>query len=272
VYGTLTALVLGALAAPGVAGEDASARVGSQDRVLTCESRTGSEQFCPAQIAGAARVVRELSSVPCIEGETWRWNPQGFYVRRGCRAQFAYRPVSTGGGGWGGGGRPTTVNCSAPQNGQVFCPAPNDGRVTLVSSSGSQQCVEGYTWRADSSGIHVRNGCNGRFNYYRLDSGGGGWRPPPGGWEPAQPIELTCESRSHRWASCPVYIQGSVQLVRQISNSPCIRNQTWGQLRNDAIWVSNGCRARFQVSGTRSTQPMRTGEGMAPPDAQISPR
>jgi hypothetical protein len=275
ILGLLLAGALVFTALPATAGQESSFRAGPQDQLVTCESRDGREHFCPAAIGNSARVVRELGTVPCIEDETWRWNPQGIYVRRGCRAQFAFRPGggNSGGGGWGNaGGRPVAISCGSAQQNSSFCPAPNDGRVSLVANNGRAQCIDGYTWRADQSGIFVRNGCIGRFSYYPLNSNGGGWGPPPGGWNPAQPFELVCESRSHRWASCPANIHGSVQIVRQISNAPCIRNQTWGQIRNEAIWVSNGCRARFQISGTRSAQPMTSGDGMAPPGVKISPR
>jgi hypothetical protein len=273
ILGLLLASALVPATRVATAGEDGSFRAGPQDQVITCESRDGRERFCPAPIGNSARVVRELGTAPCIEDETWRWNPQGVYVRRGCRAQFAFRPSGgSSGGGWGGSGRPVAINCGSAQNGSNFCPAPNDGRVSLVSSSGRVQCTDGYTWRADQSGIFVRNGCNGRFSYYPMNSDGGGWGPPPGGWNPSQPFELVCESHSHRWAACPANIHGSVQLTRQLSNAPCVRNQTWGHIRNEAIWVSNGCRARFQISGTRSAQPMTSGDGMVPPGVQLSPR
>lgn len=53
-----------------------------------------------------------------------------------------------------------------------------------------------------------------------------------------------CESRDGRRTFCGSPTGGRVVLVRQISSSPCIRNQTWG---NDGrgVWVSGGCRAVF---------------------------
>jgi hypothetical protein len=38
----------------------------------------------------------------------------------------------------------------------------------------------------------------------------------------------------------------SVQMIEQISSTPCIEGSTWGA-DNDSIWVSGGCRAVFDV-------------------------
>jgi hypothetical protein len=38
-----------------------------------------------------------------------------------------------------------------------------------------------------------------------------------------------------------------VQLVRQISGSPCRQDETWGYDRR-GIWVDRGCRAEFVIT------------------------
>lgn len=243
-------------------------RASALDGRLICESRDGREQYCPAQIGGSVRVLRELSRTPCVEGDTWRWNPRGIYVRGGCRAEFAFRgdgwSGGSGGGNWGG-SRYAELVCAARGSRETFCAAPNDGRVRLVREQGGGQCVEGQSWRADAQGIRVRNGCVGRFGYFRTGGddgwgGGGGWGPAP-----AEPFEVRCESRSHRWSTCPVDIAGPVQLVRQDSHAPCVRGWTWGTISREAIWVSDGCRGRFVVNGRRSERSSAEGAGGAPP-------
>ena len=57
---------------------------------------------------------------------------------------------------------------------------------------------------------------------------------------------LSCESADGRYRECPVDTRAGVQMVRQLSRSPCIEGQTWG-LRRDAVWVDRGCRAEFAV-------------------------
>lgn len=240
---------------------------GPLNRSIVCESVSGRERFCAAPIGGAVRVVRTLSSAPCVQGESWRWDVRGIYVRNGCRAQFAYRVNDPWGGGdwnddgWGGNeGRYREIRCGAGPNQENFCAAPNDGRVRLVRQESRFECSEGRTWRAERGGVRVRNGCVGRFGYHESGDGGG--------WTPAQPMEIRCSSRNHRWAVCPVDIAGPVQLVRQDSHAPCERDWTWGVVGNEGIWVSDGCRARFRVNGRTSTRASSEGRGGAPPGVQ----
>lgn len=234
---------------------------GPLNRSIVCESISGRERFCAAPIGGAVRVVRTLSSAPCVQGDGWRWDVRGIYVRNGCRAQFAYRVNDPWGGGWGeddwNGDRGwREIRCGARPNEENFCPAPNDGRVRLVRQESRYECREGRTWRAERDGIRVRNGCVARFAYREAD---GGWGTP------VQPIEIRCSSRNHRWALCPVDIVGPVQLVKQDSHAQCERDWTWGTYGNEGIWVSDGCRARFRVNGRTSTRMSTEGEGGAPP-------
>lgn len=57
---------------------------------VTCESQGGNNRFCQVDVGGGGRVYleRQLSSSPCIEGESWGWNRGGVWVGQGCRAQF----------------------------------------------------------------------------------------------------------------------------------------------------------------------------------------
>ncbi|MBW8367290.1 MAG: DUF3011 domain-containing protein [Arenimonas sp.] len=58
--------------------------------------------------------------------------------------------------------------------------------------------------------------------------------------------EVRCSSNDGRNRFCGVDTRGGVRLVRQESRSPCIQGRSWGYDRR-GIWVSNGCRGRFQV-------------------------
>jgi hypothetical protein len=58
---------------------------------------------------------------------------------------------------------------------------------------------------------------------------------------------VRCESRDHRTVHCGVDIRGGVRMVNQISDRRCVRGRTWGT-DNRGIWVSDGCRASFQVN------------------------
>lgn len=59
---------------------------------------------------------------------------------------------------------------------------------------------------------------------------------------------LRCESSDGRRRLCPADVGDRVTLIRQLSRSVCVRNQTWGA-NNRGVWVSQGCRAEFRIGG-----------------------
>lgn len=64
--------------------------------------------------------------------------------------------------------------------------------------------------------------------------------------------QITCESQQERNEVCTTLQPGSsVQMVQQISHSPCIEGRTWGADEGH-IWVSGGCRAVFDVRYDRA--------------------
>ena len=67
-----------------------------------------------------------------------------------------------------------------------------------------------------------------------------------GGSSVALADQVTCESQQEATARCPLSGPASVTLAEQISKTPCIEGSNWG-VDGAAIWVSGGCRARFDV-------------------------
>ena len=57
---------------------------------------------------------------------------------------------------------------------------------------------------------------------------------------------VSCASQNNSRQYCPADTRGGVTLVRQVSQSPCIPNQTWG-VDDRGIWVDRGCRAEFRI-------------------------
>ncbi len=55
-----------------------------------------------------------------------------------------------------------------------------------------------------------------------------------------------CESGDSRQRYCSVDTRGGVQLVRQLSSTPCLQGRNWDYDRH-GVWVSYGCRAEFVV-------------------------
>jgi hypothetical protein len=71
---------------------------------------------------------------------------------------------------------------------------------------------------------------------------------------------ITCSSNDMRRNWCDIGRARDAQLVRQISGSACIRDNTWGIDRR-GLWVDKGCRAEFVLGGRPGPPP--------PPPAQI---
>ena len=59
---------------------------------------------------------------------------------------------------------------------------------------------------------------------------------------------VACESRDQRTVYCDFDTRYGVRLYRQLSSSACIEGRTWGQ-NGRGVWVSNGCRAQFVLTG-----------------------
>ena len=68
-------------------GGNDSARV----QLIDCDSNDRRQRRCGVTIRQDARLVRQKSGTPCVEGETWGWNRDGIWVSNGCRAQFQVR-------------------------------------------------------------------------------------------------------------------------------------------------------------------------------------
>jgi hypothetical protein len=273
----LLASVVALVAAMPLAEAQGGGTAGGEMRVR-CDSPGGRDRFCPAENDGRVRLLRSYGGAPCIEGQTWRHDRGGIYVRGGCIGEFGYVSYSGSGGGWGNNNASgqVEIRCESDDGRENFC-AVDNREVRLQRTLSRAPCVEGDSWRRDRRGVYVRNGCRGQFIAFTSGGGsgggwgggnaGGGWGSGGGNWQgPAQTVQIRCQSIGGRWGACPVDIQGEIRLVRKESHADCIRNWTWGNLRNEAIWVSNGCRAVFEVRGGYAAgRAIMEGAGDAPP-------
>jgi hypothetical protein len=138
---------------------------------VRCESNKNRTQQCP--LDGRARLVRQISGSPCIEGETWGQARNGVWVTRGCRAEFIAergRPShggghwNGGGGGWNnGGGRGEIISCDSRDRRDRRCNVTIRRDVRLVRQTSGTACIEGQTWGWDRNGVWVTGGCRGQF-------------------------------------------------------------------------------------------------------------
>lgn len=127
------------------------------------------------------------------------------------------------------------VRCDSNDNRYRECRMDTRGGVQVVRQISKTRCEEGRTWGYGRDGVWVDRGCRAEFA-----SGRGGYA--------GNAQRIRCESNDGRSRTCPINGRGDVRLVRQLSKAQCAEGYSWGQDRN-AIWVSRGCRAEFEVYG-----------------------
>lgn len=200
------------------------------DGVVTCESDNGRRKECTADTSAGVQLVRQLSDAACTFNSGWGYDQKGIWVSKGCRAEFAVR------------GRPKpqvkALVCESP-GARVACPAETQFGIAIVKQLGDRTCVLGETWGFDQDGVWVDQGCRGQFVL-------GGYRLPENA-VPATAMRLKCESLDGKRNVCAVDTGRGVGLVRQLSETTCVLNRTWGYTREE-IWVADGCRAEFVVA------------------------
>lgn len=81
-----------------------------------------------------------------------------------------------------------------------------------------------------------------------------------GGAPEARASTVVCESRGGAMQACSVNTSGGVRLTRQLSSQGCWQDDTWGYDAN-RIWVTNGCRAEFDVGSPKGSA--NTGNAVA---------
>jgi hypothetical protein len=115
------------------------------------------------------------------------------------------------------------------------CQLPIRGRAVLVKRLSDARCVEGQSWGQRNDRVWVDHGCRAKFEVTRTGGGGGS-----GGSN-----LVDCNSDGGRYRECPIGPGYFGRLVRDNSGGRCRQNATWGT-RNGVIWVTEGCRGRFE--------------------------
>jgi len=212
-----------------------------QGQIILCNSDDGEKHYCEADTRYGARLVKQRSTAPCKENESWGYDEQGIWVDKGCGGDF------TLGGGHsvaepGGTEMGRTITCASENGRRTTCPVDSTGGVQLVRQLSDTKCKEGSSWGQDKSGIWVDKGCQAEFVVgvaaHPADSGKGA---------SAKSQRISCSSNDGRKNYCDVDTQGAqVKLVRQEGMQPCTQGSTWGYDRQ-GIWVDRGCRGEFLV-------------------------
>ena len=201
------------------------------DNIITCESANGKRTQCTADTSGGVRIVRSLGDTACGYGRQWGYDAKGIWVNGNCRAEFAVR------------GKPkavvTTLACEAPDAAKVQCPVDTHYGVALVRQLGGNFCVLGRTWDFDAAGVWVSEGCRAQFAL-------GGYRLPSPNLPP-NASKVVCEAKDGQRILCAADAARGVGLLRQLSQTDCVLNHTWGYTK-EGVWVEGGCKAEFAVA------------------------
>lgn len=189
---------------------------------IRCESADGRQRTCPTPWQTESRLIRQLSSSPCIAGQNWSSNRGQVWVSGGCRAEFG--PTASNAGG--------EIQCESTDGRPRTCATPWPGASDLLRQLSGTPCVAGQNWSSSRGEVRVTGGCRGVF--------------VPAAETAAQ--EVRCESTDGRYRQCGTNLYGNPQVLRQLSGTRCVQGTNWG-LRDGSLWVNGGCRAVFRIDG-----------------------
>ena len=77
-------------------GQSATAagdKVAEQNRI-SCQSRGGDRQHCPATTSSGVALVKSTGTAPCLLGKTWGYDDTGIWVSDGCGGEFVAGPAA----------------------------------------------------------------------------------------------------------------------------------------------------------------------------------
>jgi hypothetical protein len=214
---------------------------------VVCESKEARRAECAIPLDWQARLVRTMSTNPCVQDRSWGYTERVLWVSSGCRGEFeiSARPTTPGGPGYGGATRRLT--CGSPVGNQVQCQTGGyASSVRLVRDlSGNNRCRQGQSWGYTSAYVWTKAGCRGDFEVAYGNAGG----PVSGN------RRLTCGTGTTSQAQCPTGgYATSVRLVRDLSGNRCRQNTNWGYT-DSFIWTNAYCRAEFEVGYGGATGP-----------------
>ncbi len=165
-------------------------------------------------------------------------NQRGQMTNGSCFVESRTSEVTLYGFGWGyddDGDDQMRFNCASVDMKYRECQLPVNGRAVLVKRLSDSRCIEGQSWGQRRDRVWVDNGCRAKFEVTRSGGGGGS-----GGSN-----VLDCNSDNGRYRECAIGPGYFGRLLRDNSNGRCRQDSTWGT-RNGVIWVTSGCRGRFE--------------------------
>jgi len=145
---------------------------------FNCASVDSKYRECQLPVRGRAVLVKRISDARCVEGQSWGQRNDRVWVDHGCRAKFE---VARSGGSWGGGsggGSSNLVECNSDNGRYRECSIGSGYFGRMVRDNSGGRCRQNSTWGTRNGVIWVTEGCRGRFEKVRGNSGGntgGGW-------------------------------------------------------------------------------------------------
>jgi hypothetical protein len=163
-------------------------------------------------------------------------NQRGQVSNGSCFVETRTGDINLYGFGWGyddDGDDYMQFNCASVERKYRECQLPVRGRAVLVKRLSDSPCIEGNSWGQRNDRVWVSQGCRAKFEVRRGGGGGGGTNV------------VDCNSDGGRYRECSIGSGYFGRLLRDNSNGRCRQNSTWGT-RNGVIWVTEGCRGRFE--------------------------
>lgn len=240
-------------------------RAAAQTSTVRCESQGGVQTKCSIAANSQVTLARQLSTQACSQGQNWGVGPDYIWVTGGCRAEFTVTAAAAPAP------RPTPVPLPTPAGAGVtptawqlrVCRSEADRRLpdygfNDIQVAGDRR--EGSTtyirWSAGPNYGMCAVAPNGRLLDFTTGStvspGAGGAGGPVA--TPPVVTQVTCESKKTDRVECKIPAGAQLRLVKQLSQSPCRLNDTYGK-GTDYVWVDKGCRGEFEVTvpGTPAT-------------------
>ncbi|MFL5495014.1 MAG: DUF3011 domain-containing protein [Gemmatimonadales bacterium] len=216
---------------------------------LTCDSHENRRNECPLPEHVEVRLVRVISSNPCLEGRTWGSDDRKIWVTGGCRGEFELRPVRRPGYDVNRPDAAADLQALRACREEVLrrYPGTPNAQVTTAVASRDGQGIIRVNWSMRrGGGGECRVNPAGKVVQFRMAAGvpAGGRRTEQVG--PARVQQVTCESQGGARNECAIPSQSRVRLTKVLSEAACDEGRSWGY-DSERIWVSGGCRAEFQV-------------------------
>jgi hypothetical protein len=216
---------------------------------LTCESHENRRNECPLPAHVDVRLIRVISSNPCLEGRTWGSDDRKIWVTGGCRGEFELRPVRRPGYDYGRPDAAADLQALRACREEVlarFPGTPNAQVTTAVTSRDGEGIIRVNWSMRRGGGGECRVNRTGKVVQFRMAPGvpAGGRRTEE--LNPARVQQVTCESQGGERKECAIPSRSQVRLTKVLSDAACDEGRSWGY-DSDRIWVSTGCRAEFEV-------------------------